>query len=106
MGKFFRLQEIVQDVTGLSIPNTSITVLLQPGLDPATLYNDANGDLVIANPIIPDGTGRANAYAAAGKYSLVFSGPQIVTYTLPDQILGASGGGGGGVKLFQGIPEA
>ena len=96
MATFYRIQQIVQDVTGLSIPNTEITIYVQPSLTLAVCYNDANGDLEIANPITTDGTGSADAYVAAGVYTFVFTGPQIVTYTLPDQIVGPSGGGGGG----------
>lgn len=76
-----------------AIPNANVTYYTQPGLAPATVYNDANGDVVIANPQITDGFGHAVAYLAAGIYTIVYSGEQIVTETFPDQQVGGAGGG-------------
>ena len=87
-----------------AIPNTAVTYYTQPGLALATIYADPNGVTQIANPQFTDGFGHAVAYMAAGTYTVTYSGPQIQTLTLPDQIVGP-GGGGSSVTAFAGVPS-
>lgn len=102
MATYYRRDDWVFNNFIQAIANANVTYYTQPSLAPATVYNDANGDIV-ANPQITDGFGHAVAYLAAGIYTITYSGQQIITLTLPDQQVGAAGGGGS-VTVFSGTP--
>jgi hypothetical protein len=104
MPTYYRRDDDVQNGLGYAIPNIAVTYYVQPGLTLATIYNDANGDEVIANPQYTNGLGQAAAYMAAGQYTVTYSGAQIQTETFPDQDVGGSGGGNT-VVPFAGIPS-
>ena len=102
---YFRRDDFVDAaIFGYSIPNIAVTYLMQPGLTPATVYANATGaGGAVANPQFTDGLGHAVAYVAAGTYTIIYSGEQIQTMTLPDQSIG--GAGGSSVTFFAGVPS-
>lgn len=106
MPAYFRRDDFVDAVIfGYSIPNIAVTYLMQPGLTPATVYANSTGaGGAVGNPQFTDGLGHAVAYVAAGIYTIVYSGEQIQTMTLPDQTIGAGGSGGSSVTFFAGVP--
>ena len=103
MPAYFRRDDFVDAaIFGYSIPNIAVTYLVQPGLALAAVFSGPSGGAT-TNPQFTDGLGHAVAYVAAGIYTIVYSGEQIQTMTLPDQSVGA--GGSGGVTVFAGIPS-
>jgi hypothetical protein len=66
----------------------------------ANIFSDVNGLVPITQPIISDGFGHYNFYAAAGVYTVVVGLAGIVQQVYPDQSIGgASGTQGGGTAL-------
>lgn len=102
MPTFFRRDDFVESGIGYAIPNVAVTYYLQPALTLASVFTGPSGG-VATNPQFTDGLGHAVAYMGAGQYTIVYSGAQIQTLTLPDQNVGGSGSGST-VTLFQGIP--
>ena len=102
MATYYRRDDFVDAaIFGYSIPNIAVTYLTQPGLTPAALYSSSTGGAV-SNPQYTDGLGHAVAYMLAGLYTIVYSGEQIQTMTLPDQAVGP--GSGSGSTFFAGTP--
>ncbi len=102
MPTYFRRDDFVVNGLGYSIPNTTVTYYTQPSLTLAAIYSGPSGGS-IPNPQFTDGIGHTFAYMLPGLYTIVYSGPQLQTETLPDQNIGG-GGGGSTVTVFQGIP--
>lgn len=91
---YFRNDGWVKSTTGPAVPGAQVWVCLQPAnlqIPPtplANIFSDPNGLFPLAQPIITDGFGHYNFYAAAGLYTvLVALGGQLQqTYT--DQLIG------------------
>lgn len=103
MATYVRRDDFVQNALGYAVPNVAVTYYNEPGLTLATVYETATGT-VAPNPQYTDGLGHAEAYMAAGVYTITYSGPQIQTLTLPDQSVGGSSGGNI-VTAFAGVPS-
>lgn len=101
---YFRRDDFVQNALGYAVPNVAVTYYAQPSGDLATVYTDSSGDTTASNPQYTDGLGHAEAYMAAGLYTITYSGAQIQTLTLPDQDVGGSGGGST-ITTFAGTPQ-
>lgn len=104
MPAYFRRDDFVQMAIGYAVPNVAVTYYTQPGLTLAEVFSGPEGGAA-SNPQFSDGFGHAIAYMAAGLYTITYSGAQIQTLTLPDQDVGASGGGGSTVSVFAGTPS-
>lgn len=104
MATYFRRDDFVQNALGYAVPNVAVAYYVQPGLTLATVYTDSTGGTLADNPQLTDGLGHAEAYMASGLYTVTYSGAQIQTLTLPDQDVGAAGGGST-VAAFAGIPQ-
>ncbi len=59
----------------------------QPCTPLANIYSDAGLTQALANPTSTDGLGNYTFYAAAGRYEIEISGPNITTKQLPNIIL-------------------
>jgi hypothetical protein len=103
MATYVRRDDYAQNALGYAVPNVAVTYYLEPGLTLATVYTDSTGDTVATNPQLTDGLGHAVAYMVAGEYTIVYSGSQIQTLTLPDQSVGGAGSGTN-VVAFAGVP--
>lgn len=104
MPTYFRRDDFVQNALGYAIPNVAVTYYVEPGLTLATVYSGPTGGAA-TNPQLTDGLGHAEAYMAAGQYTITYSGTQIQTLTLPDQNVGGGGGSGSTVTVFAGVPQ-
>lgn len=105
MPTYFRRDDWVVNNFIQAIPNASVTYYVQPSLALATIYaNSLGSGGPIANPQTTDGFGHTAAYMDPGIYTISYSGEQIVTQTLPDQVVGGPGGGGS-VSTFSGTPQ-
>ena len=104
MPTYFRRDDRVVNGLGYAIPNNAVTYYSQPGLALATIYDGPTGATIISNPQFTDGLGQTAVYMLPGEYTIVYSGPQIQTETFPDQLVGGSGGSGGGATPFAGFP--
>ena len=104
MTTYWRRDDFVVSPVGIygAIPNVAVTYFIQPALTLATVYSDSTGVTPITNPQFTDGIGHAFAYMATGIYTITYSGPQIVTLTLPDQEV-PPGGGGTSITPFAGV---
>lgn len=102
---YYRRDDQVINGIGQCVPNGSVTYFVQPTLALATCYNNSAGDEIVDNPQLTSGLGQTAVYLAAGIYTIQYSGPQILTETFPDQLVGPAGGGGGGstVVPFEGM---
>lgn len=98
---FFRFDGVVRNAVGEAIPGADIYVCTQPAVTSsippsplATIYSDSSGT-VLANPVVSDGNGNFNFYAATGTYTLVFFDPfgRIPTTVFIDQQVVTQGGG-------------
>ena len=94
MALFYRRDDDVQNGLGEAVPNIAVTYLMQPGLTPAAIYSDPAGTDPVANPQYTNGLGQTAIYAAAGLYTISYSGEQIQTLTYPDQLIGPGGSSG------------
>ncbi len=105
MPLYFRRDDFVDAaIFGYSIPNIAVTYYVQPSLTLAPVFTGPTGGAT-TNPQFTDGLGHAVAYLSAGTYTIVYSGQQIQTMTLPDQVVGGAGGGGSAVTFFAGVPS-
>ena len=113
----FRTDGWVKTSQGPAVPGAQIFVCLQPAniasLPPtplANIFSDVNGLVPITQPIISDGFGHYNFYAAAGVYTVIIGLAGIVQQVYPDQSIGgASGTQGGGTALVlqvNGVPAS
>lgn len=106
---YFRFDGWVKSAQGPAVPGAQIYVCTQPAnataLPPtplANIFSDVNGLVPITQPILTDGFGHFDFYAAAAVYTIVVGLGGIVQQVYPDQSIGgASGttGGGGGTAL-------
>ena len=106
---YFRFDGWVKSAQGPAVPGAQIYVCTQPAnataLPPtplANVFSDVNGLVPITQPILTDGFGHFDFYAAAAVYTIVVGLGGIVQQVYPDQSIGgASGttGGGGGTAL-------
>lgn len=106
---YFRTDGWVKSTLGPAVPGAQIYVCTQPAniaaLPPsplATIFSDVNGLVPITQPIITDGFGHYDFYAAAGVYTIVVGLGGVVQQVYTDQSVGgASGtsGAGGGTAL-------
>jgi hypothetical protein len=105
----FRTDGWVKTVQGPAVPGAQVYVCLQPAnstiLPPtplANIFSDVNGLVPLSQPIITDGFGHYDFYAAAGIYTIIVALGGIVQQVYPDQSVGGfsgTGGGGGGTAL-------
>jgi hypothetical protein len=68
----------------------------------AFIFSDVNGLVPITQPIITDGFGHYDFYAAQGLYTLVVGLGGVISQVYPDQNIGAQGGGSAGQTLIAG----
>jgi hypothetical protein len=94
MSTFFRSDQWITDAMGNALAGCSVWYCSQPAntssIPPsplAQLYSDPAGANPITQPVITDGFGHAFAYMGLGTYTIVTTGPQIVTRVLPDQVI-------------------
>jgi len=105
MATFYRRDDFVQNALGYAMQNVAVTYFLEPGLTLATVYAAPAGVTPAANPQFTDGLGHAEAYMAAGQYTVTYTGSQIQTLSLPDQNIGpVTVTSGNTVTTFAGIP--
>ena len=100
---YFVRNDTVQNGLGYAIPNVAVTYYTQPSLALATVYSSATGGAA-SNPQYTNGLGETAAYLAAGTYTIQYSGAQIQTQTLADQIVGGSGSGVV-ITTFEGVKK-
>lgn len=106
---YFRTDGWVKSTQGPAVPGAQVYVCTQPAnataLPPtplANIFSDVNGLVPITQPIITDGFGHYDFYAAAAVYTVVVGLGGVIQQVYPDQSVGgASGttGGGGGTAL-------
>jgi len=96
MSTYYRRDDYLQDAQGNVITGVSVYVCSQPANTSQTpptplvqLYADPAGATPITQPVVTDGNGHAEYYAAQGSYTLVYNSPQIAgqTLVLVDQII-------------------
>src|ERR1700733_2346779 len=94
MATFYRRDDWVQDARGNALSGVDVYVCTQPAnsssLPPSPLeqlYADPAGATPITQPVITDGYGHAEYYAAQGTYTIVYFSPQIQEVVLVDQII-------------------
>lgn len=102
MPTYFRRDDSVQNGLGQAVPNVAVTYFLN-GQTLAAVFSGPEGGST-GNPQYTNGLGFASAYMAPGQYTVMYSGPQIQTLTLPDQTVGSSGSGSS-VTTFSGVPS-
>lgn len=105
----FRTDGWVKSAQGPAVPGAQVYVCLQPAniasLPPtplANIFSDVNGLVPLSQPIITDGFGHYDFYAAANVYTVIVGLGGLIQQVYPDQSVGgASGtsGGGGGTAL-------
>lgn len=96
----FRRDEFVRSVQGQSVPGAQVFVLTQPAnvasyppTPLASIYSDAAGTVPITQPMITDGFGHCDFYAAVGTYTIVVANNSIIQQTYTDQLIGQTGAG-------------
>lgn len=104
MPTYYRRDDQVINGIGQCVPNGFVTYFVQPSLALATCFNDPNGDEIVSNPQLTSGLGQTAVYLSPGIYTVQYSGPQILTQTLPDQVVGPAGSGSN-VVPFAGVPQ-
>jgi hypothetical protein len=77
----------VASSVGKPVVGASVQVLVSGTTTVASIFSDAAGSLAIINPILTDGNGYFEFYAADGRYTLVITGPGIVGKTIADIII-------------------
>lgn len=94
MATFYRRDDWVQDAMGNALSGVDVYVCTQPAntgsIPPSPLeqlYADPAGATPITQPVITDGYGHAEYYAAQGTYTIVYWSPQIQEVVLVDQII-------------------
>ena len=102
MPTYYVRNDTVQNSIGYAIPNVAVTYYTQPSLALASVFDSATGGAT-TNPQYTNGLGQTTAYLAAGTYTITYSGPQIQTLTLADQVVGDSSGSG--LIPFSGTPQ-
>ena len=105
MATFFRSDGWVKSVLGQAIAGAQIFVCTQPAdvtfVPPeplATIYSDPAGLVPIMQPIMTDGFGHYDFYAAFGTYTVVVVTGGKTQQVYPDQTIGFTGTGGGAVS--------
>lgn len=73
----------IQTQTGQAIAGALVTVLNFPSLSTATIYSD-NNSTPLANPVVTDSKGFFAFYAVNGRYSILVSGANIISYQVDD----------------------
>ena len=81
-----KYQNVVLNQFGAPVLGATITVRDYPSNALSNIFSD-NGLTQIANPTTTGGTGAFAFYAADGHYSVVISGPGLVTETITDILL-------------------
>ena len=105
----------VTDAQGRALAGAQVYWCTQPatvGSTPppsplASLFTDLTGATPLAQPVLTDGFGHADAYMAEGAlYTVAVYHPLYGTnpVVIPDQTIGGGGGGGTTVTTFAGIP--
>lgn len=120
MPTLFRSDGWVKSATGPAVPGAQIYVCTQPAntVPPevvrngpvqafaptplADLFSDPNGLVPITQPIITDGFGHYDFYAAADLYTLVVMNAGAVQQVYPDQSVGGLGTGTNSTNLIAG----
>lgn len=112
MSVLFRSDGWVKSVQGPAVPGAQIFVCTQPANAPsslvpvspspqASIFSDSGGLVPITQPIITDGFGHYDFYAAPGLYTVLVYQNGLLQQTYPDQSVGGIGSGGG-VNLVAG----
>ena len=98
---YFRTDGWVKTIQGPAVPGAQVYVCLQPanvaGTPPsplANIFSDPSGLVPITQPILPDGFGHYDFYAAAGVYTLVVAFGCVIQQVYLDQSVGAAGSHG------------
>src|ERR1700676_4375464 len=98
----YRIQGSINSAQGPALSGVQVYICTQPAVTSsippsplATLYTDATGGTVLANPVLTDGLGNWFAYAPTALYTLVIVDPllRIPTTIFPDQACLSPGGG-------------
>lgn len=99
---FFRSDQFVKSAIGPAVPGAQVYVCLQPAnvtdVPPsplADIFSDINGLVPIEQPVITDGFGHVDFYAAAGLYTHVIVLGGRIQNVYEDQLLGAGEAGPG-----------
>jgi hypothetical protein len=98
----FRTDGWVKSSLGPAVPGAQVYVCLQPAnlasLPPsplANIFSDPRGLVPITQPIITDGFGHYDFYAANGVYTLVVGLSGLIQQVYPDQSVGGASGTNG-----------
>lgn len=93
---YFRSDLFVKAVQGPAIAGAQVYICNQPAdtsdLPPtplAAIYSDPNGLFLISQPMLTDGFGHADYYAASGTYTEVIAYGGVIQQVYPDQTIGA-----------------
>jgi hypothetical protein len=89
MSKIGRFDTVLSDAGRPT--QATITVYNAGTLVLATIYSDAAGVNVLANPFITDALGRFQFFASVGNYDIQVSGSGITTYKIENQPVGYAG---------------
>lgn len=86
---------------------SAVNTTTQPGTPLASIFSDPDGVNPLANPMMTDGLGNFQFWAAAGNYVVQIYGPGIAnTQFLQPISIGGGGGGGGGTGVSAVQPYA
>jgi len=98
---FYRADGWVKTSQGPAVSGAQVYVCTQPTSDIkdippaplATLYSDSLGTNVLPQPVITDGFGHYDFYAATGEYTIIIVNNGAIQQTYPDQTIGGVGSG-------------
>lgn len=109
MATYFRSDGWVKSALGPAVPGAQIYVCTQPAnidfLPPtpeADIFSDPNGLVPITQPILTDGFGHYDFYAAPGLYTLIVVNGGTIQQVYPDQSIGGFGTGTNNTGLIAG----
>lgn len=104
----FRTDGWVKTAQGPAVPGAQIYVCTQPAniaaLPPtplANIFSDPQGLVPITQPIITDGFGHYDFYAAAGVYTTIVGLGGLIQQVYPDQSIGGAGSSGGTALILE-----
>lgn len=94
MATFFRIDGWVKTTQGVAVPGAKVYVLAQPANLPyppsplISTYSDSAGLFPLLQPIITDGFGHYNFYAAPGQYTIAVYIGTALQQVYTDQLVG------------------
>lgn len=109
MAQKFRFDGWVKSATGAAVPGSQVYICSQPAnVDSAppsplaTVYEDVSGLVPITQPMLTDGFGHYECYAAAGRYTIVVALGGVIQNFYEDQVpMGANSGGDDSVPALK-----